>query len=84
MVLEPWDERPTPETQIQAIMASLNPELPQIEEAMSSPSGRRRSRAWAPPAVSRSSSRIAAASGLELLQHVADDLVDQGRQATRC
>ncbi len=80
VVLEHWDERSTPETQIQAIVDSLNRRFREIEAAVVF--------ATRPPPIQGLGStggfqmelQDVGGSGLELLQQVAYDLVEQGRQ----
>jgi len=80
VVLKHWDERSTPETQIQAIVDSLNHRFAAIEGAIVF--------ATRPPPIQGLGStggfqmelQDVGGSGLELLQQVAYDLVEQGRQ----
>ena len=80
VVLKHWDERSTPETQIQAIVDALNLRLSQIQGAMVF--------ATRPPPIQglgatggfQMELQDVGGSGLELLQQVAYDLVEQGRQ----
>ncbi|MFV2071652.1 MAG: efflux RND transporter permease subunit, partial [Thermoanaerobaculales bacterium] len=80
VVLNHWDERPTPETQIQAIIDSLNQQFAKIEGGVVF--------AVRPPPIQGLGStggfqmelQDVGGSGLELLQQVAYDLVEQGRQ----
>ena len=80
IVLKHWDERSTPETQIQAIVDSLNRRLAQVQGAMVF--------ATRPPPIQGLGStggfqmqlQDVGGSGLEQLQQVAYDLVGQGRQ----
>jgi HAE1 family hydrophobic/amphiphilic exporter-1 len=80
VVLKHWDERSTPETQIQAIVDALNRRLFQIQGAMVF--------ATRPPPIQglgatggfQMELQDVGGSGLELLQQVAYDLVEQGRQ----
>jgi len=80
VVLNHWDERSTPETQIQAMVDSLNQRFADIEGAIVF--------AVRPPPIQGLGStggfqmelQDVGGSGLELLQQVAYDLVDQGRQ----
>jgi HAE1 family hydrophobic/amphiphilic exporter-1 len=80
VVLKHWDERSTPETQIQAIVNSLNRRFSQIQGAMVF--------ATRPPPIQglgatggfQMELQDVGGSGLELLQQVAYDLVEQGRQ----
>jgi HAE1 family hydrophobic/amphiphilic exporter-1 len=81
VVLDHWDERTTPETQIQAIVDSLNRRFQAIEAAVVF--------AVRPPPIQglgttggfQMELQDVGGSGLELLQQVATDLVDQGRQS---
>jgi len=80
VVLKHWDERSTPETQIQAIVDALNRRFFQIQGAMVF--------ATRPPPIQglgatggfQMELQDVGGSGLELLQQVAYDLVEQGRQ----
>ncbi len=80
VVLNHWDERSTPETQIQAIVDSLNQRFAKIEGGVVF--------AVRPPPIQGLGStggfqmelQDVGGSGLELLQQIAYDLVDQGRQ----
>jgi HAE1 family hydrophobic/amphiphilic exporter-1 len=80
VVLKHWDERSTPETQIQAIVDALNRRFSQIEGAMVF--------ATRPPPIQglgatggfQMELQDVGGTGLELLQQVAYDLVEQGRQ----
>jgi len=80
VVLNHWDERSTPETQIQAIVDSLNQRFANIEGGVVF--------AVRPPPIQGLGStggfqmelQDVGGSGLELLQQVAYDLVEQGRQ----
>jgi HAE1 family hydrophobic/amphiphilic exporter-1 len=80
VVLNHWDERSTPQTQIQAIVDSLNQRFAAIEGAVVF--------ATRPPPIQGLGStggfqmelQDVGGSGLELLQQVAYDLVEQGRQ----
>ena len=80
VVLKHWDERTTPETQIQAIVDSLNRRFSKIQGAVVF--------ATRPPPIQGLGStggfqmelQDVGGSGLELLQQVAYDLVEQGRQ----
>jgi HAE1 family hydrophobic/amphiphilic exporter-1 len=80
VVLNHWDERSTPETQIQAIVDSLNRRFSQIQGAVVF--------ATRPPPIQglgatggfQMELQDVGGSGLELLQQVAYDLVEQGRQ----
>ncbi|MDX2436977.1 MAG: efflux RND transporter permease subunit, partial [Acidobacteriota bacterium] len=80
VVLNHWDERSTPETQIQAIVGALNRRFSQIQGAMVF--------ATRPPPIQglgatggfQMELQDVGGSGLELLQQVAYDLVEQGRQ----
>ena len=79
VVLNHWDERSTPETQIQAIVDSLNQRFSQIQGAMVF--------ATRPPPIQglgatggfQMELQDVGGSGLEVLQQVAYDLVEQGR-----
>ena len=79
IVLDHWDDRQTPETQIQAIVDGLNVRFAAIEGAIVF--------ATRPPPIQGLGStggfqmelQDVGGSGLELLQQVATDLVDQGR-----
>jgi HAE1 family hydrophobic/amphiphilic exporter-1 len=81
VVLEHWDERSTPETQIQAIVNSLNRRFQTIGAAVVF--------AVRPPPIQglgttggfQMELQDVGGSGLELLQQVATDLVDRGRQS---
>jgi HAE1 family hydrophobic/amphiphilic exporter-1 len=80
VVLKHWDERSTPETQIQAIVDSLNRRFSKIEGAVVF--------ATRPPPIQglgatggfQMELQDVGGTGLELLQQVAYDLVEQGRQ----
>ena len=80
VVLNHWDERSTSETQIQAIVETLNRRFSTIEGAIVF--------ATRPPPIQglgatggfQMELQDVGGSGLELLQQVAYDLVDQGRQ----
>ena len=80
VVLNHWDERSTPETQIQAIVDTLNRRFFAIDGAMVF--------ATRPPPIQglgatggfQMELQDVGGTGLELLQQVAYDLVDQGRQ----
>ncbi len=80
VVLNHWDERSTPETQIQAIVDSLNQRFAKIEGGLVF--------AVRPPPIQGLGStggfqmelQDVGGSGLELLQQVAYDLIEQGRQ----
>jgi HAE1 family hydrophobic/amphiphilic exporter-1 len=80
VVLKHWDERSTPETQIQAIVDALNRRFSQIQGAMVF--------ATRPPPIQglgatggfQMELQDVGGTGLELLQQVAYDLVEQGRQ----
>jgi HAE1 family hydrophobic/amphiphilic exporter-1 len=80
VVLKHWDERSTPETQIQAIVDALNRRFSTIQGAVVF--------ATRPPPIQGLGStggfqvelQDVGGSGLELLQQVAYDLVEQGRQ----
>jgi HAE1 family hydrophobic/amphiphilic exporter-1 len=80
VVLKHWDERSTPETQIQAIVDALNRRFSQIQGAMVF--------ATRPPPIQglgatggfQMELQDVGGTGLELLQQVAYDLVDQGRE----
>jgi len=80
VVLNHWDERSTSETQIQTMVDSLNQRFAEIEGAIVF--------AVRPPPIQGLGStggfqmelQDVGGSGLELLQQVAYDLVDQGRQ----
>ncbi len=80
VVLKHWDERSTPETQIQAIVDALNQRFSKIQGAMVF--------ATRPPPIQglgatggfQMELQDVGGSGLELLQQVAYDLVEQGRQ----
>ncbi len=79
VVLNHWDERSTPETQIQAIVDALNRRFFQIQGAMVF--------ATRPPPIQglgatggfQMELQDVGGSGLEVLQQVAYDLVEQGR-----
>ena len=79
VVLNHWDDRPTPELQIQPIVDSLNRRFSQIQGAMVF--------ATRPPPIQglgatggfQMELQDVGGSGLELLQQVAYDLVEQGR-----
>ena len=81
VVLNHWDERSTPQTQIQAMVDSLNQRFADIEDAVVF--------ATRPPPIQGLGStggfqmelQDVGGSGLELLQQVAYDLVEQGRQS---
>ena len=80
VVLDHWDDRSTPETQIQAVVDSLNRRFAEIEGAVVF--------AIRPPPIPglgttggfQMELQDVGGSGLELLQQVATDLVEQGRQ----
>jgi HAE1 family hydrophobic/amphiphilic exporter-1 len=80
VVLNHWDERSTPETQIQAIVDSLNQRFAKIEGGVVF--------AVRPPPIQglgatggfQMELQDVGGSGLELLQQVAYDLIEQGRQ----
>jgi HAE1 family hydrophobic/amphiphilic exporter-1 len=80
VVLEHWDERSTPETQIQAIVDALNVRFSRIQGAIVF--------ATRPPPIQglgatggfQMELQDVGGAGLELLQQVAYDLVAQGRQ----
>jgi HAE1 family hydrophobic/amphiphilic exporter-1 len=80
VVLEHWDERTTPETEIQAIVDALNVRFSRIQGAIVF--------ATRPPPIQglgatggfQMELQDVGGSGLELLQQVAYDLVAQGRQ----
>ncbi|MBD3853484.1 MAG: efflux RND transporter permease subunit, partial [Acidobacteria bacterium] len=80
VVLNHWDERSTPETQIQAVVDSLNQRFAKIEGGVVF--------AVRPPPIQGLGStggfqmelQDVGGSGLELLQQIAYDLVEQGRQ----
>jgi HAE1 family hydrophobic/amphiphilic exporter-1 len=80
VVLNHWDERSTPETQIQAIVDALNRRFSNIRGAMVF--------ATRPPPIQglgatggfQMELQDVGGTGLELLQQVAYDLVEQGRQ----
>jgi len=80
VVLNHWDERSTPETQIQTIVDTLNQRFSTIEAAVVF--------AVRPPPIQglgatggfQMELQDVGGSGLELLQQVAYDLVEQGRQ----
>jgi len=81
VVLDHWDDRSTPETQIQAIVDSLNRRFAGIQEAMVF--------AVRPPPIqglgstggSQMELQDRGGAGLELLQQVAYDIVRQGSQS---
>ena len=81
VVLNHWDERSTPQTQIQAIVDDLNRKFSSIEGAVVL--------AIRPPPIAglgatggfQMELQDVGGSGLELLQQVASDLVQQGRQS---
>jgi len=81
VVLNHWDERSTPQTQIQAVVDSLNRRFADIAGAVVF--------ATRPPPIQGLGStggfqmelQDVGGSGLELLQQVAYDLVEQGRQS---
>jgi HAE1 family hydrophobic/amphiphilic exporter-1 len=80
VVLDHWDDRPTPETQIQAVVDSLNRRFAAIKGAVVF--------AVRPPPIPglgttggfQMELQDVGGAGLELLQQVAFDLVQQGRQ----
>ncbi|MBD3871391.1 MAG: multidrug efflux RND transporter permease subunit [Acidobacteria bacterium] len=80
VVLNHWDERSTPETHIQAVVDSLNQRFAKIEGGVVF--------AVRPPPIQGLGStggfqmelQDVGGSGLELLQQIAYDLVEQGRQ----
>jgi HAE1 family hydrophobic/amphiphilic exporter-1 len=80
VVLEHWNERSTPETQIQAVVDGLNLRLREIEDAIVF--------AVRPPPIQglgttggfQMELQDRGGAGPELLQQVASDLVDRGRQ----
>jgi HAE1 family hydrophobic/amphiphilic exporter-1 len=80
VVLDHWDERSTPETQIQAVVDGLNARFSRIEDAIVF--------AVRPPPIQglgttggfQMELQDRGGAGPELLQQVAFDLVDQGRQ----
>ncbi len=81
VVLDHWDERSTPETQIQAMVDSLNRRFSQVQGAVVF--------ATRPPPIQglgatggfQMELQDVGGSGLELLQQVANDLVEQGRES---